>query len=315
MSDERATWWSGAELDRGRWGPLVEPVLRRIASAVERDRLPHALLLVGPRGLGRELAAVEAAAMLACSDATEPWSDSPCAARVRGGIHPDVVAMLPEGARQIIKIDPIRHEVVEVVGARPYEGRRRVWILDGVEAEHLPGPSANAFLKTLEEPPAHVVFLLLAANPTAVLPTIRSRCQQLALPGAAALSEAAGAVDVPPELAGTVLAGAELGGLLADVRGAFDDALAGEPMRLLRLPYLGSDGVDRFEVIASVATEMAASSDGHDRGESLIRLAADLLATGRRCRALNLGPDRQLAACLLRWYGEVSEEQRVKGEE
>jgi len=305
MSDERATWWSGAELDRRRWGPLIEPVLQRIATALERDRLPHALMLVGLRGFGRELAAVEAAAMMVCADVAEPWSDNPCAKRVRDGVHPDVVAMLPDGKKQTIKIDPIRDDVVAVVGARPYEGRKRVWIFDGVEADHLPGPSANAFLKTLEEPPSHAVFLLLAANPTAVLPTIRSRCQQLRLPGVAALSDAAGAAGVPPELAGVALAGAELDGLLAEARAALDEALAGEPRALLRLPYLGPDGIDRFEVIASVATETASASDDHERGEGLIRLAADLLATGRRCRALNLGAERQLAACLLRWFREL----------
>jgi DNA polymerase-3 subunit delta' len=305
VSDERPRWWSGGELERDRWGSLVEPTLRRVATARDRDRMPHALLLVGPPGLGRELAAVEAAAMLVCSDAAEPWTVSPCADRVRRGVHPDVVAMLPEGKKRITKIGPIRDDVVEVVGARPYEGLRRVWIFDGVEAEHLPGPSANAFLKTLEEPPAHAVFILLAANPSAVLPTIRSRCQSLPLPGAAALADLTGDDGAPPELAGTVLGGTEIGEVLTEIRAALDTAFDGEPSRLLRLPYLGGDGVNRFELVASVATEVAAATDDTDRGEGLIRLAADLLATDRRARALNLGRDRQLAACLLRWYREL----------
>ncbi len=305
MSDERPTWWSGGELDRDRWGALVEATLRRIATARDRDRMPHALLLVGPQGLGRELAAVEAAAMLVCPEAAEPWSESPCADRIRRGVHPDVVAMRPEGTKKIIKIDPVRDDVVEVVGARPYEGRYRVWIFDGVEADHLPAPSANAFLKTLEEPPAHAVFILLAANPTAVLPTIRSRCQALSLPGAAALADLTGDDDTPLELAGAVLGGAEVGDLLTEVRAALDAALAGEPSRLLRVPYLGRGDVSLFELVASVATELAACCLETDRGEGLIRLATDLLATEGRCRALNLGGDRQLSACLLRWYREL----------
>ena len=82
---------------------------------------------------------------------------------------------------------------------------------------------------------------------------------------------------------------------------AFEAAFAGESRHLLRLPYLLGDRVRPFEVVAAVATEMAAEGDP-ERGEGLIRLAADLVATERRCRALNLGVDRQLVACLLRWY-------------
>jgi hypothetical protein len=303
VSEEKATWWPDKVLDRSRWGEVVEPVLQRIARARDRGRFPHALLLVGPRGLGRELAAVEAAVMLTCEGAVEPWSVSPCAERVRNGTHPDVAAMMPEGKKRVIKIDPVRDEIVDVVGARPYEGLRRVWIFDAVEQERLPGPSANAFLKTLEEPPEHAVFILLAANPTAVLPTIRSRCQQLTLPGAAAVAGADEA-GVPPELAGTVLAGIRLDDALAETRAALGAAAAGEPRHLLRLPYLLGGEVNPFELVASVAAEMA-SGDGETEGaEDLIRLAADCLVTERLCRSLNLSVGRQLVACLMRWYRE-----------
>jgi hypothetical protein len=297
------TWWSEADLDRSRWGAAVEPVLRRIAAARDRDRLPHALLLVGPRGLGRELAAVEAAVMLVCDQAPGPWSVSSCAARLRAGHHPDVTAMMPEGKKGVIKIDPIRERVVEVVAARPYEGRRRVWIFDAVERDHLPGPSANAFLKTLEEPPQHAVFILLAANPSAVLPTVLSRCQRLTLPGAAAV--AGDAEGVPPGLAVAAAAGSPIAGLLGEARVALEEASAGEPRRLLRLPWVLADAPSAFEVVAAAATELAGSDADGEASEGLVRLAADCLATERACRALNLGADRQLASCLMRWYREV----------
>jgi hypothetical protein len=304
VSDERETWWPDAVLDRARWGSLVEPALGRIALARDRGRFPHALLLIGPSGLGRELAAVEAAVMLTCDGADEPWSVSPCADRVRRGVHPDVVAMMPEGKKQIIKIDPIRDDVVEVVGARPFEGLRRVWIFNAVEKEHLPEPSANAFLKTLEEPPEHAIFILLAANPTAVLPTIRSRCQQLSLPNAAAIADLAEGEPVPPELAAATLRGVQLGEILADIRAALESGARGEPAPLLRLPYLIGAEVSSFEVVASVATEMAAETADADHGEGFARLAADLLATERSTRALNLSSDRQLVSCLMRWFRE-----------
>jgi len=279
-------------------------VLERIALARDRDRFPHALLLIGPRGLGRELAAVEAAVMLACDGAADPWSVSPCAERVRAGTHPDVRAVLPRGKALKIKIEQIR-EIADEATGRPYEARCRVWILDGVEASGLVPAAANAFLKTLEEPPEHVRLLLLAENPGAVLPTIRSRCQQLSLPGASMVAAGDTGEGVPPELAASVLAGLKLEGTLAEVRAALEAGLAGEPRHLLRLPYLIGDKVNPFEVVAAVTTEIATEADDVEGGEDLMRLAADLLATERRCRALNLSVDRQLVACLLRWFQDT----------
>ena len=302
MSDP--TWFSDAALDRSRWGELVEPFLQRIALARDRDRFPHALLLVGPRGLGRELAAVEAAVMLACDGAADPWSVSPCAERVRNGTHPDVRAVLPEGKASKIKIEQIR-TIADEASSRPYEAKCRVWILDGVESAGLVPAAANAFLKTLEEPPKHVRLLLLAENPGAVLPTIRSRCQQLSLPGAAVVAEGEMGEGVPPELAASVLAGVKIEGVLAEVRSALEAGISGEPRHLLRLPYLVGSTINPFEVVAAVATEMATRGPDAERSEDFIRLAADLLATDRRRRALNLSSDRQLVSCLLRWFQEL----------
>ncbi len=302
MSDP--IWFSNAVLNRSKWGAQAEPVLQRIALARDRDRYPHALLLVGPRGLGRELAAVEAAVMLACEGATDPWSVSSCAERVRNGSHPDVRAVLPQGKARKIKIEQIR-EIANEAAARPYEAQCRVWILDGVEASGLVPAAANAFLKTLEEPPEHVRLLLLADNPGAVLSTIRSRCQQLALPGAAAVAGGEIGEEIPPELAASVLAGIKLDDALAEVRAALEAAIAGESRHLLRLPYLIGGKVNPFEVVAAVATEMATGAEDADGSEDLVRLAGDLLATERRCRALNLSADRQLVSCLLRWYQDL----------
>jgi hypothetical protein len=268
--------------------------------------MPHALLLIGPPGLGRELAAVEAAVMLVCGNADKPWSESSCAKRVREGNHPDVVAMMPEGRAEIIKIDPLRKQVVEVVGSRPYEGLRRVWIFDGAEAEHFPKASANALLKTLEEPPDHAMFILLAANPAAVLPTIRSRCQQLALPGVVALAQHLLPDAEIPELAASALEVAELNEAIDDIRKALTMGLSGETGPLVRLPYRLPDGLPPFSAVASVALEMACEADESAKGEDLVRLAADLLATERLAGALNLNAKGQLVSGLMRWYRELN---------
>lgn len=297
------SWWSADVLDRKRWQPLVESVLDRAVRALEAERFPHALMLVGPQGLGRELAAVELAVMLACGDAARPWMDCVCAARVREGLHPDVEAVLPSGAAAQIKIDPIR-AIVDSAPGRPYEGQHRVWILDGVEAARFGPGAANAFLKVLEEPPDHVRFLLLAANPDSVLPTIRSRCQQLSLPGPAAIAKRLG-VEAPPALVLAELAGEGVRPDVERARAVLADALAGEVRDVLRLPLLLADDPPPTEIVAVAAIEEAADAEDGSRAADLVRLAGDLVAVEQRVRSLRLTRDRQLVSCLLRWWREL----------
>lgn len=277
--------------------------LERVVAARDRGRFPHAILLVGPPGLGRELLAVETAVLLTCEAAEAPWSSSSCADRIRRGLHPDVVAVLPQGPAQQIKIAQVR-EVVEAASGRPFEGLSRVWIFDGAEAGRFGAEAANAFLKTLEEPPDHVRFLLLAANPSAVLATVRSRCQTLMLPGPVAVARRLGD-EVRPELMAAAHAGFDVGELAGGVETALRAAFAGEVADLLRLSLKAVDDVPTFEVIAAVAVEMAGREQDPDRAAELVRLAADLLATDRRARSLNLNAGRQLSSCLLRWYSEL----------
>jgi hypothetical protein len=304
MSDDPIRWWDSEVLDRERWGDLVAPALGRLMSARDRDRLPHAVLLVGPAGLGRELAAVEAAVLLTCEGMSAPWGSGGCADRVREGVHPDVMAVLPRGAKQIITINQIR-EIVETAASRPYEGERRVWIVDGIEAGHLGAEAANAFLKVLEEPPAHVVFILLAANPMAVLPTILSRCQQLALPGMVAITHSLADDAALPELGWAFSAEDGPGETVEMIRNALEAGLGGETRQLLRLPYALPDGAPPFATVAAVAVNMAAEAESETAGEELSRLAADLLAVERRTRALNLNAKGQMVSSLLRWQREL----------
>ena len=298
-----AEWWGRDVLDRERLAPFAEPVLDRAEHAAAAGRFPHAVLLSGPAGLGRELAAVEIAVLLACAGDAVRWAGGPCADRVRVGAHPDVVAVLPQGASRQIKIEQIR-EIVDSAASRPYEGEHRVWILDGVEAGHLVPAAANAFLKVLEEPPRHCRFLLLASNPEAVLPTIRSRCQRLSLPGPVEIAARLG-VRVPDGLARAALAGADLTTAVAAVRGALRQAFEGEVRGMLCLPQLVPAEVSGPELVAAVALEEAAADDDPDRAEELTALAAALLAVDRRARALNLTADRQLVSALLGWYREL----------
>ena len=300
------SWWRAAALDRARWQPVVEEVLGQVARALDSGRFPPGLLLAGPAGLGRELAAVEIAVRLVCAEARSMWSDGPCCSRVRDGLHPDVAAVMPPEGSSQIKVEQVR-EIVASAPGRPFEGRHRVWIIDGAEAARFHREPANAFLKVLEEPPDHVRFLLLAAKPEAVLPTIRSRCQQLTLPGPVAIARHLG-VTAPPGLAAAALDGLEVGPHVEQVRAALRDAFAGEVRELLRLPQLLPDEPPPTEVVAAVALEEAAAGDD-ERAAELVRLAAELVAVERQVTALRLSRDRQLLACLLRWWQELPRDQ------
>lgn len=297
------SWWTTEPLDRERWSPLVGDLLQRAVRAMESGRFPHALLLSGPRGMARELAAVEIAVMLVCAEADGPWSDSQCADRVRVGHHPDVMAVLPQGASNTIKIDDVR-AVVESAPSRPYEGESRVWILDGVDAGGITKEAANAFLKVLEEPPDHVYFLLLAANSAAVLPTIRSRCQHLSLPGETAVARGLG-LAAPPGLAAAALAGIDLDPISDRVRVALREAMGGESRALVRLAQWIPEGVAATEYVAAVALDEAAADPDADNGFELARLASDLLVAERQVRTVGLNRDRQLVATLMRWLREL----------
>ena len=180
-----------------------------------------------------------------------------------------------------------------------------MWIFDGAEAGHFGDQAANAFLKTLEEPPAHAVFVLLAANPSAVLPTILSRCQQLALPGVVAVARRMSEDVDLPELAAAALTHGGLDGAVESIRSALESGFGGETRQLLRLPSLLPDGAPPFASVAAVALEMASEAEDEPAGEELARLAADLLVVERRSRALNLNSRGQMVSCLMRWYREL----------
>ncbi len=133
----------------------------------------HAYLFSGPPGVGKTEAALAFAAALCCNEGG--CGVCPVCRRVREGIHPDVDLVSPEGT--FITVAQIR-EINHDTSLRPFESRSRVTII--TEAEAMNTEAANAFLKTLEEPPPHAYFLLVTSALERLLPTIVSRCQRVA---------------------------------------------------------------------------------------------------------------------------------------
>jgi DNA polymerase III subunit delta' len=167
-----------------------------LSRAVARDTVPPSLLLAGPEGVGKRRVATALVETLNClkpiaTDTRERDACGECAAcrRIARGIHPDVIVIEP-GDSGSIKIDPVR-DVVERAQYRPFEGRRRVVIVDYADA--LTEDAQSALLKILEEPPSASAFLLVSPSPDTLLPTVRSRCPRLRF-GPLAASEIAEAL-------------------------------------------------------------------------------------------------------------------------
>jgi DNA polymerase-3 subunit delta' len=158
-------------------------LLELLARAVGRESLPQSLIFAGGPGIGKHTTALSLAQALNCERPVawpEPGGVDACGEcracrRIARGVHADLVQLAP-GDSGSIKVDQVR-DAIDRSGYRPFEGRRRVVIVD--DADALVGEAQNALLKTLEEPPAASTFILVTPRPDLLLPTVRSRCQRL----------------------------------------------------------------------------------------------------------------------------------------
>ncbi len=151
--------------------------VRLLQNVIRRNRVPNGLLFWGPSGVGKRLAALEFAKSLNCG----AQSGDACGAclscrKIADGNHPDVKVIVPAGRARIISVEAVNF-MNDLSMYRPFEGAWRVFIL--LDADRMGIPAQNHFLKTLEEPPSKTLFILITEYPRLLLPTIRSRCQQI----------------------------------------------------------------------------------------------------------------------------------------
>ena len=153
-----------------------EKPIKILKRALANNTLAHAYLFSGEAGIGKKMTALALAAAVNCENVGEQGGCDVCPScrKVATGGHPDIHHLVPNGEE--IKIDQVRL-VQSDLALKPFEGTKKTLIVDGVDRMNT--ASSNAFLKTLEEPPGEALILLITSLPQSLLPTIRSRCQEV----------------------------------------------------------------------------------------------------------------------------------------
>lgn len=143
-----------------------------LQNAIKENRIAHAYLFAGPRGTGKTTIAKIFAKAINCMGENPPCNECSNCKEITLGDHPDVIEI---DAASNNGVNEVR-ELIDKVKYAPINAKYKVYIIDEV---HMMTPEAfNALLKTLEEPPAHIVFILATTEPHKILPTIISRCQR-----------------------------------------------------------------------------------------------------------------------------------------
>ena len=156
-----------------------EPIKEHFFNAVLTGNISHAYILSGEAGMGKKsLANAFALALLCEKGQADPCRQCHACKQVMSGTHPDLIYVTHEKPASI-GVDDVRRQINDTIQVKPYSSAHKIYIVD--EAEKMTVQAQNALLKTIEEPPAYAVILLLTTNAEAFLPTILSRCVQLKL--------------------------------------------------------------------------------------------------------------------------------------
>ena len=292
--------------------PRAQPAL----AAALASGPSHAYLFRGPRGAGKGRAARAFAAEILAAASERP-EEARRRALLDPSPHPDLVWLAPRGAQHLV--EEVRERVIRAAVYRPFEGGRRVFVIEAAEA--MRDESQNALLKTLEEPPSFVHLVLLSSEPDGLLETIVSRCQvvEFAPLPAAALAELLAAEAGPEQAAAAARLSAgdlERARFLLSAPGraireqaqrCVSAALAGEvasaPWRDLLggAEAVGEEAARAARVALESEAEVGAKRSAREIGEEAKR-------AGRRARTEALDLGLELCACWIRDLAAVAAE-------
>lgn len=155
-----------------------EDTAAALLEAVRSGRNPHAWIFSGNEGLGRHSVAGLVASAVACGENTAPCGVCQSCVMAKAETHPDIKKVIPQEKKKTIGVDDIRN-LNEDVYIKPFFSEHKIYIIEG---DLLTVEAQNAFLKTLEEPPAYAVFIIIVSDAEKLLPTVRSRCATVKFP-------------------------------------------------------------------------------------------------------------------------------------
>ena len=155
-----------------------ERLRQNVSRSIQRGHISHFYLISGPKGSGKHtLARLLAAAIHCTGDDSKPCMQCSACRKVLSGNHPDYIT-IDDPEKKTVPVDLIREARADIY-IRPNEAQKKIYLFPRAQDMGIPGQ--NALLKVLEEPPAYGVFILLTDNPEKLLPTVRSRCNELTL--------------------------------------------------------------------------------------------------------------------------------------
>ena len=248
-----------------------ETAIAELTRVIAADRVPAAILLLGPAGIGKRALADALAARLLCTAGT----DDACGAcaqctRIAGGAHPDLRVVVRDADRKDVRTEQVR-ELTRWLSLTPLMAGRKISIIDGAHEVNEHGQ--NALLKTLEEPPGRTVLLLTASAPSLLLPTVRSRCRPVLLD------------PLPASLVRRII---EAGGIAARDAETLASLAEGSPGRALALA-----GEDEQEARQSVLDTLP------------VLATLDAFEISKRAQDLARGAGDAGLAVMLCWYRDV----------